>query len=254
MATIWKGSVTFGLVNIPVELKSAVRTDRISFRRFAGFSLHDRTPDHSTLWRFREELAHDGLIDEIFAEITRQLELKNLVLKHGTLIDASLVTARANPPRKPRGEAPDSPAKPSADPDARWGRKGKKSVFGYKMQALVLGGIIGALGGVVWSLPGAGVTPDVFRPQITFYAYAILILGGIATKLGPLFGALMFMFVLQFAQLTVRQADGAGLLPRWLTEAVGPSALLLTGVLLMIMVVYRPQGIFGNRREIALDA
>lgn len=107
--------------------------DRISFRRFTGFSLHDRTPDHSTLWRFREELAQDGLMDDIFAEITRQLELKNLVLKHGTLIDASLVTARANPPRKPRGEAPDSPAKPSADPDARWGRKGKKSVFGYKM-------------------------------------------------------------------------------------------------------------------------
>ena len=107
--------------------------DRISFRRFAGFSLHDRTPDHSTLWRFREELAQDGLMDEIFAEITRQLELKNLVLKRGTLIDASLVTARANPPRKPRGGAADSPAKPSADPDARWGRKGRKSVFGYKM-------------------------------------------------------------------------------------------------------------------------
>ena len=47
--------------------------DRISFRRFAGFSLHDRTPDHSTLWRFREALAQDGLMDEIFAEITRQL-------------------------------------------------------------------------------------------------------------------------------------------------------------------------------------
>ena len=32
MATIWKGAVTFGLVNIPVELRSAVRTDRLSFR------------------------------------------------------------------------------------------------------------------------------------------------------------------------------------------------------------------------------
>ena len=78
--------------------------DRISFRRFAGFSLHDRTPDHSTLWRFREALAQDGLMDEIFAEITRQLELKNLVLKRGTLIDASLVTARANPPASHGGQ------------------------------------------------------------------------------------------------------------------------------------------------------
>jgi transposase, IS5 family len=113
-------------------LETAI-ADRISFRRFAGFSLHDRTPDHSTLWRFRQELAQDGLVDEIFAEISRQLEAKNLVLKRGTLIDASLVTARANPPRKSRGEAPDAAVEPSADPDARWGRKGRKSVFGYKI-------------------------------------------------------------------------------------------------------------------------
>jgi transposase, IS5 family len=113
-------------------LEAAV-ADRISFRRFAGFSLQDRTPDHTTLWRFREELARDGLVDQVFAEITRQLEAKNLILKRGTLIDASLVAARANPPRKPRGEATDAPSKPSADPDARWGRKGKKSVFGYKI-------------------------------------------------------------------------------------------------------------------------
>lgn len=32
MASIWKGSLTFGLVNIPVELKTAVRADHISFR------------------------------------------------------------------------------------------------------------------------------------------------------------------------------------------------------------------------------
>jgi IS5 family transposase len=112
-------------------LEAAI-ADRISFRRFAGFSLHDRTPDHTTLWRFRQELVHDSLVDEIFAEINRQLEAKNLILKRGTLIDASLVAARANPPRKPRGEAADT-VKPSADADARWGRKGRKSVFGYKI-------------------------------------------------------------------------------------------------------------------------
>ena len=43
--------------------------DRLSFRRFAGFSLSDGTPDHSTLWRFREELKQDGLIERVFEEI-----------------------------------------------------------------------------------------------------------------------------------------------------------------------------------------
>lgn len=113
-------------------LEAAI-ADRISFRRFAGLSLHDPTPDHSTLWRFRQELAQDGLADRVFGEINRQLEARNLIVKRGTLIDASLVAARAKPPRKSRGEPAEAPAKPAADSDARWGRKGKKSVFGYKM-------------------------------------------------------------------------------------------------------------------------
>ncbi|TJW63164.1 MAG: IS5 family transposase [Mesorhizobium sp.] len=102
--------------------------DRLSFRRFAGFSLSDPTPDHSTLWRFREELKCDGLIDRVFYEITRQLEQKGLIVKRGTLIDASFMQAAARPPAKP-----EATARPSADGEARWGRKGNKTVFGYKV-------------------------------------------------------------------------------------------------------------------------
>ena len=91
------------------------------------------TPDHSTLWRFRQELAKDALIEKIFTEINRQLEAKKLILKQGTLVDASLIPARANPPRKPRKDGENTPPKPPADRDARWGRKGKKSVFGYEI-------------------------------------------------------------------------------------------------------------------------
>ena len=79
--------------------------DRISFRRFAGLSLHDGVPDHTTLWRFRTELTEDGLMEQVFAEITRQLEAKGLIVKRGTLIDASLVTAAARPRTQGRGRA-----------------------------------------------------------------------------------------------------------------------------------------------------
>jgi len=81
-------------------LEHAIK-DRLSFRRFAGLSLHDPVPDHSTLWRFRMELAADGLVDRVLAEINRQLEVKGLIVKHGTLVDASLVAARARPGSKP---------------------------------------------------------------------------------------------------------------------------------------------------------
>lgn len=110
-------------------LEAAV-ADRISFRRFAGLSLDDPVPDHATLWRFRDSLAKAGMIDRVFAEIGRQLDAKGLIVRRGTLIDASLVAAQARPPRKPRGAVA---AKPSADADARWGRKGGSGVFGYKV-------------------------------------------------------------------------------------------------------------------------
>jgi transposase, IS5 family len=119
--------------NLSDPALEAAIADRLSFRRFVGLSLHDQTPDHTTLWRFRQELADGGLIEKIFTEINRQLEARNLILKQGTLVDASLMPARAKPPRKTRKEAAEKPSKPSADRDARWGRKGKKSVFGYKV-------------------------------------------------------------------------------------------------------------------------
>jgi IS5 family transposase len=121
--------------NLSDPALEAAIADRLSFRRFVGLSLHDRTPDHTTLWRFRQELTKDALIEKIFEEINRQFEAKQLILKQGTLVDASLIPARARPPRKAFGttEEDTTPPKPSSDPDAKWGRKGRKSVFGYKI-------------------------------------------------------------------------------------------------------------------------
>ncbi|RWM79642.1 MAG: IS5 family transposase [Mesorhizobium sp.] len=112
-------------------LEAQIR-DRLSFRRFAGFSLSDRTPDHSTLWRFREELTRERLIDKVFEEINRQLEEKGLIVKRGTLVDATFLQAGSRPPKQPK-KGHQGPVKPAADKDARWGKKGKKSTFGYKM-------------------------------------------------------------------------------------------------------------------------
>jgi transposase, IS5 family len=140
---LWHG----GLSDPALE---AQMRDRLSFRRFAGLSLSDRTPDHATLWRFRQELSTDGLIDRLLEEINRQLDARGLILREGTLVDATFVQARARPPRTPRpprasrtveGNAArgsvkvevQGPVLPSADPDARWGAKGGKSLFGYKI-------------------------------------------------------------------------------------------------------------------------
>lgn len=103
--------------------------DRLSFRRFVGLSLEDQTPDHVTLWRFRQVLGEKGLDRKLLEEINRQLESRGLLLKRGTLLDASLVKAQARRPPMP------SQGRPTEDPvdaDANWTRQYGRYHYGYK--------------------------------------------------------------------------------------------------------------------------
>jgi IS5 family transposase len=114
--------------------------DRLSFRRFCGVPLGQKTPDHTTLWRFRERLVRSGLAEAAFRCITTQIEKAGLMLKKGTLIDASLVPAAVNKPAPPQGDLPpDADGRPGSklvrsalDPDAAWTKKNGQHHFGYK--------------------------------------------------------------------------------------------------------------------------
>jgi neutral amino acid transport system permease protein len=129
-----------------------------------------------------------------------------------------------------------------------------KNVFGYKMQSLVIGGVIGAIGGIMWALTTSSVNANTFQPQQTFFAYTILVIGGAATPLGPIVGAVIFQFVFAGSQSLLAQLDDNGWLPGFLqgNQARGALSLALVGLTLALMVAYRPQGIFGNKEEIAL--
>lgn len=110
------------------ELEAALG-DRLSFRRFCGLALDAAVPDHSTLWRFRDELRRLGLAEAVFAEVNRQLEARGLVVKAGTLVDATLVRAAAAEPPKQKGGG-----RSAADPDAAWAKRAKGGAhFGYKL-------------------------------------------------------------------------------------------------------------------------
>lgn len=106
------------------ELEEAL-LDRLSFRRFVGLSLEEGVPDHSSLNRFRNLLVSQGLFDKLFAELDKQLEGAGVVLKRGTMLDATVIEAVAARP---------SAGQPSSDPDAAFTkRQGKAgSLFGYK--------------------------------------------------------------------------------------------------------------------------
>ena len=104
--------------------------DRLSFRRFVGLGIEDGTPDHSTISRFRSKLGADKS-DQLFEEINGQLTAHGLMVKQGTLMDATLVEAQVRRPSRQEGPG----AKSSLDPDADWSYSqwGRQAHFGYKV-------------------------------------------------------------------------------------------------------------------------
>jgi len=111
------------------ELEEALN-DRLSFRRFVGLGLEDAAPDHTVLNRFRNRLVEEKLLERLFDELNRQLEKAGLVLKRGTMLDATLVeSASARPPFQQTGHDPDAAI------TRRQGKHG--SHYGYKAHVCV---------------------------------------------------------------------------------------------------------------------
>jgi len=140
------------------QMESAL-FDRISFLSFAGFSMEDDTPDHSTIWRFRARLMTDGLMERLFAELSRQLDVRGVTVRQGTLIDATLITSAARRPRMDEDKV--SPA----DPEARFGannERGKFS-FGYKAHIAV---DAGSMTINAWKLTPANVQEVTIAPDL----------------------------------------------------------------------------------------
>jgi neutral amino acid transport system permease protein len=130
-----------------------------------------------------------------------------------------------------------------------------KNVYAYKMQSLVLGGVIGALAGFIAALGSGSVQPDLYGTETTFFAYTVLILGGVGRVFGPVIGAMLFWALLSVTDNTLRQAVDAGHISDSIlsTSQVGQVRFMLVGLGLVLLLVFRPQGIFGNKKEMAID-
>ena len=103
--------------------------DRLSFRRFCGYTLEEATPDETTVCRFRKALVEANVLVACFAEVNRQLDAKGLILRKGTLLDATLVAAASRKPDIKKGKS----AGLAREPGAGWTKKGGRSHFGYRL-------------------------------------------------------------------------------------------------------------------------
>ncbi|WP_427868720.1 branched-chain amino acid ABC transporter permease [Leucobacter luti] len=124
-----------------------------------------------------------------------------------------------------------------------------KSTFSYKMQALMIGGVMGGFGGIIMSLPAA-INPDGMGRATTFNLWMIMLLGGAATILGPLLGSILFFVVRLVITSVATEFVPSSILNAQQTELV---SWILIGALLMILVIFRPQGILGNKKELSFN-
>jgi branched-chain amino acid transport system permease protein len=123
-----------------------------------------------------------------------------------------------------------------------------KNVFAYKMQALIIGGVLGSLGGLLLAF-STNVNSGVYVTSLTFFIWTALLLGGAATVFGPLVGSVIFWTLQAFLGLVFPALAKAGLLPFSGIQAA-QIRFIIVGVILVLLVIFRPQGIFGNKKEL----
>ncbi|MEH1839211.1 MAG: branched-chain amino acid ABC transporter permease [Nostoc sp.] len=121
-----------------------------------------------------------------------------------------------------------------------------KNVFWYKLQSLMLGGAIAGIAGAFFAWQLSAIYPDNFQPQITFDTWIMVILGGSGNNVGTILGAVIF-----FAYDALTREVLPRIVP--LDEArLGAFRIMVIGLILMILMIWRPQGILGKKEELTL--
>ncbi len=128
-----------------------------------------------------------------------------------------------------------------------------KNVYVYKLQSLAIGGVIGGIGGIIFAVSRQSVVPDSLGTALTFFAYVALVLGGAARVLGPVLGSIVFFFLSAFVDVALREAIEHDVINFLVGSEVGVVRNILVGAGLMALMVFRPQGIIGDKSEVAVS-
>ncbi|RCJ14831.1 branched-chain amino acid ABC transporter [Nostoc sp. ATCC 43529] len=121
-----------------------------------------------------------------------------------------------------------------------------KNVFWYKLQSLMLGGAIAGIAGAFFAWQLGAIYPDNFQPQLTFDTWIMVILGGSGNNIGTILGAVIF-----FAYDAITREVLPRIVP--LDEArLGAFRIMVIGFILMVLMIWRPQGILGKKEELTL--
>jgi branched-chain amino acid transport system permease protein len=118
-----------------------------------------------------------------------------------------------------------------------------KNTFLFKLQSLAISALLGALAGFFLALFLATIHPDDYEPIVTFFAFGVLVLGGLASYRGVVVGAILLWTLLEgtrFVELPISEERTAAL------------RFAIVGLVLILLMAFRPQGLFGKREEMVL--
>lgn len=122
-----------------------------------------------------------------------------------------------------------------------------KNVFWYKLQAFMLGGAIAGLAGAFYSWQLTTIYPSSFEPLMTFNAWIIVVLGGSGNNAGVILGAMIFWGYDSLTRFIFSS------MPFITASQVGAFRVMVIGLILMILMIWRPQGILGRKGELSLS-
>jgi neutral amino acid transport system permease protein len=121
-----------------------------------------------------------------------------------------------------------------------------KNVFWYKLQAFMLGGAIAGIAGAFYAWQLTTIYPSNFETLVTFNVWTMVVLGGAGKNPGALLGAIIFW---AYDALTRFYLPKLG----WFDSSQeGAFRIMVIGLILMVLMLWRPQGILGKKEELTL--
>ncbi len=132
-----------------------------------------------------------------------------------------------------------------------------KNVFWYKLQSLMLGGFIAGIAGALFAWQLSTVYPDNFLPLLTFNAWTIVVLGGAGNNVGTILGSVIFwayLTITRYLPDLLKVTHGViPVVPPTVDDArLGAFRIMLIGLILIVLMMARPQGILGKKEELTL--
>ena len=132
-----------------------------------------------------------------------------------------------------------------------------KNIFWYKLQAFMLGGAIAGIAGSFYAWQLTTIYPDNFQPLLTFNVWTMVVLGGAGSNPGSLLGVIIFwaydaLTRFYLPKLVIWFTPYLPFLQDFDSSRQGAFRIMIIGLILMVLMIWRPQGILGRKEELSL--